>query len=73
LQRHELISNVCIGGIMVSSEYGTQHLANCFLEKSKPVIAIEQLIDKQNVPKTVLIESDFERAIEHLLKMELAS
>lgn len=73
MQKHELISDVCIGGIVVTSEYATHHLANCFIEKGKPVIAIEQLVDIKNLPKSVLLESNFERAIEHLLALELAS
>ena len=73
IQKHELISDVCIGGVLVTSEYATHHLANCFIEKNKPVIAIEQLVDVDNLPQPVLIESNFERAIEHLLALELAS
>lgn len=69
LQKHELISDVCIGGLVVSDGLEVSHLAQCFINKSKPVVAVNSIVDTTKLPQLVASSLDFVSAVELLIKL----
>ena len=68
VQKHELISRVCIGGLVISKGLEIKHLSQCFIHYGKPVAAIKELVNPKQLPSQVEVFSDLMEAINYLIQ-----
>ncbi|MBV1908270.1 MAG: hypothetical protein KUG78_03055 [Kangiellaceae bacterium] len=58
-EKHELIARVCIGGIIVSDDFQTKHLINCFENENKKVQHLSDINVKNLSNVEVLLRAEF--------------
>ncbi len=69
LTKHELMANVCLGGIIVSGGLETAHLVDCFIRSGKPVVGLKKYIKMGDFSNQISYQPDIKIALERLLQL----